>query len=86
MLGSAGLQVHEELRFNGKGEYVDIEPNKAVSLSSLTNTYTVVRPGAMPPDCVMSRVCSVSSQPCDARQFTLLPSVETPVTAKVLVW
>src|ERR1700733_5303399 len=36
VLGSAGPHVHEELRFNGNGVSVDMAPNRAVSLLSLT--------------------------------------------------
>ena len=35
---------------------------------------------AMDTACVMSRICSPSSQPCDARQLRLVPSVEIPLT------
>jgi hypothetical protein len=43
-------------------------------------------PGAMPMAWVMSRVCSVSSQPLDSVQLVLVPSVESSVTGTLFVW
>ncbi len=57
----------------------------AVSLDP-TNTYRASMPGAMPRACVMSRICSVSSQPSATLQSRLVPSAETPTTGAVLVW
>lgn len=46
---------------------------------------TLDKPGAMPRACVMSKVCSVSSQPWEARHAVEVPSVDTTVIGTLLV-
>jgi len=85
VLGSAGVQPHEQLSCFDNGASVVTVMALMIAVSVLpTYTYSVVMPGAMPSDCVISRICSVSSQLGEV-QLRLVPSVEIPVTAAVLV-
>src|SRR5271169_3158880 len=83
--GSAGVHVHEELNCPFNGLAVAIALKMAASLDPTYITRLDI-PGPMPSACVMSRVCSVSSQPCDARQLVLVPSVDKRLTGTLLVW
>ena len=85
MFGSAGLHVHEELNCAFRGLAVAIELKMAESVDPTYITRLDI-PGAMPSACVMSMVCSVSSQPCDSRQLVLVPSVESSVMGTLSVW
>ena len=89
VLGSAGVQPHEQLSCFDSGASVVTVIALIMAVSVFpTYTYKPEMPGAMPSACVMSRICSVSSQsPPDllSTQLRLLPSVEMPVTVAVLV-
>jgi len=56
----------------------------AVSVDPMYIT-RLASPGAMPIAWVMSRVCSVSSQPLEYTQLVLVPSVERRVIGTLLV-
>ena len=60
MLGSAGLQVHDELNCAFKGLAVAMALNIAESVDP-TYITRLESPGAIPSAWVMSIVCSVSS-------------------------
>src|SRR5580704_4736531 len=88
VVGSAGVQPHEQPIVVGSGLWVVMALMMAVSVEPTYMT-RLARPGAMPMACVMSRVCSVSSQSPPARvstQEVLVPSVERTVTGTLLVW
>ena len=61
MLGSAGLQVHEGAQLRVQRLCVAMALKMAASVEP-TYITRLDKPGAMPSACVMSRVCSVSSQ------------------------
>ena len=71
----------------GSGLCVVIELMMAVSLDP-TYITRLASPGAMPRACVMSSVCSVSSQrppDLESTQLVLVPSAENNVTGTVFV-
>src|SRR5271163_2918563 len=79
VLGSAGVHPHEHPMVVGSGLCVVIALMIAVS-NDPTYTTKLDSPGAMPIACVMSSVCSVSSQSPPARESThevLVPSVDS---------
>src|SRR5580692_10383037 len=85
---SAGVHPHEQPMVVGSGLCVVMALMMAVSVLP-TYTTRLASPGAMPMACVMSRVCSVSSQSPPARESTqdvLVPSVESRVMGTLLVW
>jgi hypothetical protein len=84
VLGSAGLQVQEELNcaFSGLAVAMALKMAESVDPTYITSLDS---PGAMPIAWVMSSVCSVSSQPADSRQLVLVPSVESRVIGTLLV-
>ena len=87
MLGSAGVQPHEQPIVVGSGLCVVIALIIAVSVDP-TYIVRLASPGAIPRACVISSVCSVSSQP-RLRLYThdvLVPSVESSVTGTLFVW
>src|SRR5580704_2320534 len=87
VVGSAGVHPHEQPMVVGSGLCVVIALMMAVSVEP-TYITRLASPGAMPRACVMSSVCSVSSQRPPARESTqlaLVPSVESTVTGTVLV-
>src|SRR5277367_3736577 len=87
VLGSAGVQPHEQPMVVGSGLCVVIALMIAVSVDPMYIT-RLASPGAMPIACVMSSVCSVSSQSPPARVSThevLVPSVESSVIGTLLV-
>src|SRR5450432_600342 len=87
-IGSTGVHPHEQPIVVGSGLCVVIALIIAVS-DDPTYTTRLASPGAMPSACVMSSVCSVSSQrppATESTQATLVPSVENSVTGTVLVW
>ena len=61
MVGSAGVQPHEQPMVVGSGLCVVMALMIAVSVEPIYIT-RLASPGAMPSACVMSSVCSVSSQ------------------------
>ena len=67
MLGSAGVHPHEQPMVVGSGLCVVMALMMAVSVDPTYMT-RLARPGAMPMAWVMSRVCSVSSQPLAGRR------------------
>lgn len=77
MLGSAGLQVQDELNCAFSGLAVAIALKIAASLEP-TYITRLESPGAIPNAWVMSKVCSVSSQ-LGETQLVLVPSVESSV-------
>lgn len=83
MLGSAGVHPQEQPIVVGSGLCVVMALMIAVSVPP-TYTTMLASPGAMPSACVMSKVCSVSSQ-LGETQLVLVPSVESRVTGTVLV-
>src|SRR5208283_5940463 len=88
VLGSAGVQPHEQPMVVGSGLCVVIALMIAVSVDPMYIT-RLASPGAIPMACVMSSVCSVSSQSPPAlvyRQLALVPSVESTVTGTLFVW
>ena len=85
MVGSAGVQPHEQPMVVGSGLCVVMALMMAVSVDP-TYITRLARPGAMPMAWVMSRVCSVSSQRLLAVQLVLVPSVESRVMGTLLVW
>src|SRR5579871_238063 len=85
--GSAGVHPHEHPIVVGSGLCVVMALMIAVSLDP-TYITRLANPGAIPNACVMSSVCSVSSQRPPARESTqlvLVPSVESNVIGTVLV-
>src|SRR5271155_5069180 len=87
VVGSAGVQPHEQPIVVGKGLCVVMAEMIAVSVEP-TYITRLASPGAIPRACVMSSVCSVSSQRPPARlstQEVLVPSVESRVMGTVLV-
>ena len=88
MVGSAGVQPHEQPMVVGSGLCVVMALMMAVSVDP-TYITRLARPGAMPMAWVMSSVCSVSSQLPPAlvsTQEVLVPSVERRVMGTLLVW
>ena len=81
--GSAGLHVHEELNCAFSGFAVAMALKMAASVDP-TYITRLDRPGAIPSACVMSRVCSVSSQN-GYTQLVLVPSVDKKVIGTLLV-
>src|SRR3569833_1731130 len=87
VLGSAGVQPQEQPIVVGKGLWLTMALIIAVSLEPMYSV-RLASPGAMPRACVMSSVCSVSSQLPPARLCThevLVPSVESSVIGTELV-
>src|ERR1700733_8834814 len=84
VLGSAGVHPHAQPIVFGSGGCVVMAPILAVSVEPMYIT-RLARPGAMPMACVISNVCSVSSQPLLARQLVLVPSVDNSVMGTALV-
>src|SRR5208283_3842003 len=84
VLGSAGVQPHEQLMVVGSGLCEVMALIIAVSVEPMYIT-RLASPGAMPIAWVMSSVCSVSSQPLEAKQLVLVPSVEKRVIGTLLV-
>ena len=84
VFGSAGLQVQDELSCAFSGSAVAMALKMAES-DEPTYITRLDKPGAMPRACVMSMVCSVSLQLCEARQLVLVPSVESSVMGTLLV-
>src|SRR5580692_2966391 len=82
--GSAGVQPHEQPMVVGSGLCVVMALMMAVSVEPMYMT-RLERPGAMPRACVISRVCSVSSQ-ADSLQLVLVPSVEMTEGVTGSVW
>src|SRR6201986_2416510 len=81
VLGSAGVHPHEQPMVVGSGLCVVIALMIGVSVAP-TYIVRLASPGAMPSACVMSSVCSVSSQLPPARvsrQLVLVPSVDSSV-------
>src|ERR1700723_3693127 len=77
--GSAGVHPHEQPMVVGSGLCVVIALMIAVSVEP-TYIVRLASPGAMPSACVMSSVCSVSSQlPLASVQLVLVPSVDSSV-------
>ena len=83
--GSAGVQPHEQPMLVGSGLCVVIAPIMAVSVFP-TYTTKLANPGAIPNACVISRVCSESSQPLLCKQLVSEPSVENSVMGTLFVW
>ncbi len=87
MVGSAGVQPHEQPMVVGSGLWVVMALMMAVSVEP-TYITRLASPGAMPRAWVMSRVCSVSSQLPPALVYTqlvLVPSTESSVIGTLLV-
>src|SRR5271154_4576570 len=87
VLGSAGVQPHEQPIVVGSGLCVVIALMMAVSTEPMYTT-RLDRPGAMPIACVISSVCSVSSHLPPAlvsTQAVLVPSVDRSVTGTLFV-
>ncbi len=88
MVGSAGVQPHEQPMVVGSGLWVVMALMIAVSVDP-TYITRLASPGAMPRAWVMSSVCSVSSQSprplAEYTQLVLVPSVESRVTGTLLV-
>src|ERR1700688_3686901 len=86
VFGSAGLHVHEELSCAFSGLCVAIALKMAESVDPTYITRLDI-PGAIPSACVISRVCSVSSQPKKRlyTQLVLVPSVERSVIGTLFV-
>src|SRR5580658_5435840 len=87
VFGSAGPQYHEQLNcaFSGLAVAIALKIAESVEPTYITR---LDMPGAMPSACVMSSVCSVSSQSPPARESTqlvLVPSVESSVMGTLLV-
>src|SRR5262249_33204898 len=94
--GSGGLHAHEQLNWLSSGFAVAMAfrmpgSSRVCPARAPLPMYIVSfdRPGAMLIDCVMSRVCSVSSQKPPAElstQLTFWPSTDRSVIGTVLVW
>src|ERR1700691_1441348 len=87
VLGSAGVQPHEQPIVVGSGLCVVIALMIAVSVDPMYIT-RLASPGAIPIAWVMSSVCSVSSQSPPAlvsRQEVLVPSGESSVMGTLFV-
>src|ERR1700733_13033226 len=87
VVGSAGVQPHEQPMVVGSGLWVVMALIMAVSVEPMYSV-RLASPGAMPMAWVISRVCSVSSQSPPARlsvQAVLVPSVESRVMGTLLV-
>src|SRR5579863_2312944 len=84
VLGSAGLHVHDELSCAFSGLAVAMALKIAESPEPIYIT-RLESPGAMPSACVISRVCSVSSQPCALKHVVGVPSTDFNVIGTLLV-